>query len=117
MITVQENGLSVQVPASADDFELMQRIASRDQVAFGALYDRYSDLVFALCVRVLRNRADAEELLEDVFWEVWDKFARFDAARGNPRTYLLTLARSRAIDRLRARRGPSVVDVDQVEPA
>ena len=99
-----------------DDFPLMRSIAARDQAAFRLFYDRHSDLVYALCLRILRNRADAEELLVDVFWELWERAARYEEARGNPRTYLLTLARSRAIDRLRARR-VATADIDHAEPA
>ena len=57
--------------------------------------------MFTLCIRILRDRAEAEDLLTDVFWEIWSKSGRYDAQRGSPLTYLLTLARSRAIDRRR----------------
>lgn len=89
--------------AAPDDYRLMEAIAARDPNALRALYDRHSPLVFALCLRVLRDRAAAEELLGDVFLEVWQRSARYDATRGNPVAYLVMLARSRAIDRKRAR--------------
>jgi RNA polymerase sigma-70 factor (ECF subfamily) len=82
----------------------MRRVAARDPNALRALYDRHSALVFALCLRILRDRADAEDLLVDVFWELWDKSARFDPGRGSPISYLVLLARSRAIDRKRGKR-------------
>jgi RNA polymerase sigma-70 factor (ECF subfamily) len=105
-----------------DDFELMRGIASRDQSALRDLYDRHSGIVYSLCLRILRNNAEAEELLVDVFWEAWEKCGRYDATRGSPLTYLTTLARSRAIDRLRSRASATrhmamVDDVETVAPA
>jgi RNA polymerase sigma-70 factor, ECF subfamily len=87
---------------TTDDYALMQAVAAGDQTALAALYDRHSPLLFSLCLRILRNRQDAEDLLVDVFWELWSRSDRYDAGRGSPLTYLLTLARSRAIDRRRS---------------
>lgn len=88
---------------SADDSQLMAAIVLRDRSAFSAFYDRHSPLVFAICLRVLRDRAAAEDALVDIFEEIWEKADRFSASRGSPVTYLITLSRSRAIDRLRSR--------------
>ena len=106
------------------DHDLMRAVSEGDAVSFASLYDRYSPAVLALCIRILRSRADAEELLSDVFQEVWNRPERYDPARGNVLTYLITLARSRAIDRLRSRkrrdeRFTSVDDGERVadEPA
>ena len=88
---------------AADDFGLMEGIAARDQGALSALYDRHSSAVFGLCLRILREREEAEEATCDVFIEVWNRGSRFDRERGHPLAYLLNLARSRAIDRLRTR--------------
>jgi len=85
-----------------DDFTLMQAIAAGDQAALAALYDRHAGLVFTLALRILRDRMAAEDLVMDVFWELWCRSERYDAARGSPMTYLLTIARSRAIDRKRS---------------
>lgn len=82
----------------------MQRIAGRDTAAWSVLYDRYSALVFPLCLRILGDRTDAEELLADIFWTVWTEPARYDPARGSLLSYLLILTRSRGIDRLRSQR-------------
>lgn len=87
-----------------DDFALMSAIASGDASSLGRLYDRYSPMLNALAVRVLGNKADAEEVLQDVFSEVWFRASRFGPERGSPRTYLMMLTRSRAIDRLRSLR-------------
>jgi len=105
---------------SPDDMALMQRVTARDSSALAALYDRHSPLILALCVRVLRDPAEAEEVLGDVFFEAWNRHDRYHPGRGTPLAYLLTLARSRAIDRLRARRlrDARVVATDgPVEPA
>ena len=85
-------------PGDPDDFELMQQIAARDPVSFGKLYDRYSAGIFALGIRMLRDRAEAEDFLTEIFWEIWQKAARYDPSRGSPVTYLFMVARSRAID-------------------
>lgn len=88
----------------ADDLLLMERLVERDLKAFDQLYQRHSRLVFSLCLRILHDEHDAEQVLVDVFFELWDRAERFNPGRANPRTYLVTLTRSRAIDRLRKRR-------------
>jgi RNA polymerase sigma-70 factor (ECF subfamily) len=70
--------------------------------ALAALYDAYRNILFSLLLRILNNRAEAEDVLQDVFVQVWQCAASFDAERGRPFTWLVTLARSRAIDRVRA---------------
>jgi len=89
-------------PAAAGDSELLEAVRRGDRRAFHALYDRFGAEVLALCERILHQRADAEDAVADVFWEVWQRRERYDAARGGARAYLMTLARSRAIDRLRS---------------
>lgn len=70
--------------------------------ALAALYDAYAKILFGLLLRILHSRTEAEDVLQEVFVQVWQRAADFDAARGRPFTWLVTLARSRAIDRLRA---------------
>lgn len=79
----------------------IDRIAGRDQRALEALYDATSARVHGLVLRITRRAALAEEVVEDTFWQVWRQAPRFDAARGRPMTWLLAMARSRAIDALR----------------
>lgn len=95
--------LSSSPTGAENDLRLMQSIAARDSGALRALYDRYAGLVYSLSLRILRDRSEAEELLTDVFWEIWARAERFDASRGTALTYLMTLTRSRAIDRARGR--------------
>lgn len=93
---------STQPTREAADADLFAAVRLGDRRAFRALYDRFGAEVLALCERILHHRADAEDAVADVFWEVWQRRDRYDAARGGARQYLMTLARSRAIDRLRS---------------
>jgi len=86
------------------DAELFGRILTRDRAAFAAFYDRWAPLLFSFCVRILRETGDAEEVLQDVFVQVWKDAHRFDAARGSIKTWLFAITRSRALDRWRSRR-------------
>ena len=90
--------------ASLDDFELMRSIAAGQTSALRDLYDRYALLVLALCMRVLQDRGEAEDVLQEVFVEIWQRAERYNPARGAPRNYLLLLARSRSLDRCRSRK-------------
>ena len=83
--------------------KLLARVAKGDQQAFGQLYDQSSSLLFTLAYRILSDRDEAAELLQEVYLEVWRKIAKYDVGRGSPIAWLVTLTRSRAIDRLRAR--------------
>src|SRR5215510_4041992 len=85
------------------DPALLARIVKGDQQAFSQLYDHSNTLLYTLALRILGNREEAAELLQDVYLEVWRKVARYDVGRGTPVAWLVTLTRSRALDRLRAR--------------
>jgi len=85
------------------DEALVARMAARDQEALAALYDRYRCVIFSLALRILRDRAEAEEALADVFLQAWRRARGFDSQRGSVGAWLVTLCRSRAIDRVRAR--------------
>ncbi len=87
-----------------DDGRLIRAMARGDLSALADFYDRYAPLIFGLAARVTGNAADAEEVLQDVFIQAWSEAARYAPGRGSPRTWLLTIARSRAIDRRRRRR-------------
>jgi RNA polymerase sigma-70 factor (ECF subfamily) len=84
-----------------DDVKLLKAIAARDEAALAQLYDRYRVILFGLLMRILSNREEAEDVLQEVFLQVWRKAEDFDENRGRPFTWLVTLARSRGIDRLR----------------
>ena len=87
--------------AQTTDVDLLHAIARRDEGALASLYDRYRVILFSLLVRILTNREEAEDVLQEVFLQVWRRAGDFDEQRGRPFTWLVTLARSRAIDRLR----------------
>jgi len=80
---------------------LIERIVGHDEKALEALYDATSSRVHGLALRIVQRAALAEEVVEDTYWQVWRQAPRFDAGRGRPLTWLLAMARSRAIDALR----------------
>jgi RNA polymerase sigma-70 factor (ECF subfamily) len=80
---------------------LIGRMAGGDRDAFSAFYDRYSSLAFTMIRRILPQPAEAEEVLQEVFWQSWTEAGRYDRRRGTPEAWVLMRARSRAIDRLR----------------
>jgi RNA polymerase sigma-70 factor (ECF subfamily) len=90
--------------AAHDDLRLLEAVKAGDAAALRTLYDRHAPVVFALCRRILVDGRDAEEALLDVFTQLWRRADSYDPERASPLAYMLTLARSRAIDRLRGRR-------------
>ncbi|MEX5728744.1 RNA polymerase sigma-70 factor (ECF subfamily) [Rhodovulum iodosum] len=87
-----------------DDIEAMiARVALRDHSAFSSLYDATSAKLFGVCLRVLNNRSEAEEVLQDVYVRVWNKAGTYSVTGHSPMTWLITVARNLSIDRLRAR--------------
>jgi len=93
---------------------LLQRVMDQDEAALAALYQQLSGPVYALVLRITRQVPMAEELLEDVFWQVWRQAPRFDPARGTVRAWVLVMARSRALDALRSQRHNPLVAMDAV---
>lgn len=87
--------------AQESDVDLLHSVARGDEEALARLYDRYRLILFGLLVRILNSREEAEDVFQEVFLQVWRRAADFDEQRGRPFTWLVTLARSRAIDRLR----------------
>lgn len=92
--------MSSSVPATA----LLPAVASGDVHAFEALYDRYSSTIYALLLRILANADDAQEVLQETFVKAWTSANLFDAVRGSEIAWLISIARSRGIDRLRSRK-------------
>ena len=82
---------------------LIERIMAEDESALSALYDRYSGMLFSMLVRILRDPHAAEEILQDIFLQLWRGPARFDGSRGSLPAWLMVIARNRAISRLRRR--------------
>jgi RNA polymerase sigma-70 factor, ECF subfamily len=96
------NGLS-QDSAPAET-QLIDSVAQGDRDAFAVLYDRYSKPLYSLAVRILGDRVEAEDLLQEVFLEIWEKAQSFEATAGHPFSWAATITRNKSIRRLRARR-------------
>ena len=90
--------------ADSDDAALLRRMAAGDEQALGLLYDRWNAVVHGVVSRMLRQPDDVEDVVEEAFWQAWRQASRFDPTRGAVQTWLLTIARSRALDRVRSLR-------------
>ncbi|MGZ8324581.1 MAG: sigma-70 family RNA polymerase sigma factor [Rhodoplanes sp.] len=93
---------------------LLARTASGDQTAFRALYDRTSGRLFAICLRIARNRTLAEDFLQEAYARVWERSPQFDPQRGSALAWMIALTRNHAIDVIRTR-GREVLSVDGTE--
>lgn len=100
--------------ASQDIEQLIFRVALRDKQAFTDLYHRTSAKLFGVCLRVLGDRAEAEDALQEVYVKIWRHAAKFAPSHYSPITWLVTVARNHAIDRLRAR-APDAVALEETE--
>ena len=90
--------------SQAEDLSCLRRIVSGDQAAAAGLYDRHSRALYSLILRIVGDESEAEDVLQEVFAQAFRQASRYDASRGAVAAWLLMMARSRAIDRLRARR-------------
>ena len=96
----------------------LQRVAQGDRKAFHEVYRRTSAKLLGVCLRIFAEREEAEDVLQEVYVSVWHKAGQFDPARASPITWLVTMARNRAIDRLRARGRRIMTPLDTIgEPA
>lgn len=105
------------IQSELSDHELIGKIAARDTAALRMLNARYARMLTALAWRFLRSEEDAEEIAADVLWQVWREAGNFDPNRGTPAVWLITIARSRCLDRLRAIKARSkTMAADDPEP-
>src|ERR1041385_997701 len=88
-------------PGAPSDLELMNAIQAEDPEALSQLYDRYNGILKALILRVVHNEAEADDLLQEIFMEIWKQAKNFSPDKGKPLGWMVTLARRRAIDGLR----------------
>jgi RNA polymerase sigma-70 factor (ECF subfamily) len=102
----QEQAYSSRPPdsASADDASVIGRIAGGDPSALATLYDRWAQTVYSVVIQLLKDADSAEDVVEETFWQVWQRASSYDPSRGTVRTWILTIGRSRALDRLRSRK-------------
>lgn len=84
------------------ELDLLARITKRERAAFEQLYTRYSNILYATAMKFLKEDADAQDVVQDVFIQIWDKAKLYDPAKGKPLTWALTMTRNRSIDRIRA---------------
>jgi len=106
-----ENSKTVMpVPAPFQDSDLMRKVALGDRSAFGQLFDRYNQLALNLAARVLNERQEAEDVVQEVFLQIWRDASSYRQERGNVSTWIVAIARSRAIDKLRSRKARRVLD-------
>lgn len=101
--------------------DLLFRVAAQDRAAFREVYSRTASKLLGVLLRILGNRAEAEDALQEVFTRIWLRAGRFDATKGRGMTWLIAIARNHAIDRLRARPDEALRDsadeLDQVRDA
>ena len=94
-----------QAPETDDraiELDLLARVAKRERAAFEQLYARYSNILYATAMTFLKQDADAQDVVQDVFIQIWDKAKLYDPTKGKPLTWALTMTRNRSIDRIRA---------------
>jgi len=105
-----EGSSAVPQSQSGEDSQLLTRVQSGDDLALAALYDRYSRIVYSVALRVLRDAAAAEDVMQEIFMQIWRSPESFVAARGSLGGWLSVVARNRAIDALRRRRPSEQVE-------
>ena len=86
-----------------DEAELISKIKQRDEKALAKLYDHYAKLLYGFILSIVKKQEEAEDVLQELFVQIWEKSSTFDVARGSVYTWLVTLARNRAIDRTRSK--------------
>ncbi len=89
--------------AGIEDKECLKRISLREKEAFSIFYDRHAPMVLGFLMKMFQNKIDAEEVLQETFWQIWKKSAAYDVSRGSPSAWLIQIARTRGIDRIRQR--------------
>ena len=107
----ERGGRSAIETPSRDIAELIARCALRDRAAFRTLYERTSAKLFGVVLRILKDRAEAEEAIQEVYVKVWQRADRYVAGSTSPISWLVAVARNHALDILRARR-PAAEDID-----
>ena len=96
-------------PDEPDDLQLLERIAGKDKDALNALYSRYMTPVYSLSLHMLKQPSLAEEVTQDVFLNIWLKADSFNAGRGNPRSWIMSVTHHRVVDVIRSRRRSNVM--------
>lgn len=100
----QSLSYSTQTGSNAEDAALIRRMCEADETALGALYDRWVRALYSLVVHLLKDPDEAEDVVEETFWQAWRKASSYEPSRGAVSTWLLTIGRRKALDRIRARK-------------
>ena len=100
----RELSYSGQARSNADDVALIRRLVDADETALGALYDQWSRSLYSLVLHLLTDADEAEDVVEETFWQAWRKASTYEPSKGAVSTWLLTIGRRKALDRLRARK-------------
>jgi RNA polymerase sigma-70 factor (ECF subfamily) len=95
--------IQAQLARNEEDHHLLMKIVRRDQAAFAQLYDRYASLIYTIVVRMVKSTEEAEDLLQEIFMQIWNKASMFSETKGSVYTWIVTIARRKAIDRLRSK--------------
>lgn len=106
-----------EVDADVDDLALISSVARGDRTALAAVYDRYAARLLAIGLRMLNDRREAEDVLHDVFIEIWQRAGDFDPSRGSVRAWLFVRMRSRTLDRCRRTGRARARETDHAAPA
>jgi RNA polymerase sigma-70 factor (ECF subfamily) len=94
---------------------VMHSVAARDRAAFAALYNATSAKLYGIVLRILRRRDVADEVLQEVYVQIWERAASYDQAKGSPVAWMAAIARNRALDEVRRKRPLSIEDAPEVE--
>ncbi|MFT3880659.1 MAG: sigma-70 family RNA polymerase sigma factor [Gemmatales bacterium] len=100
------------MPHVLTDEELLAGISRGEADSLASLYDRYAPRAYGLIFQFLQNQTDAEDVVQETFLQVWQQAGRFDSSKGKPAVWILMIARSRALDRLRKKQSKLVIQQD-----
>ncbi len=100
----REPSYSTETRSNADDAALIKRMVEADETALGALYDQWVKPLYSLVLHLLKDQDEAEDVVEETFWQAWRKASSYDPSKGAVSTWLLTIGRRKALDRIRSRR-------------
>jgi len=94
--------IEAQQARNDEDIRLLEKVVQRDQTSFAALYDRYASLIYTMVLRMVKSTDEAEDLLQEIFMKIWNQAEMFAGSKGSVYTWVVTIARRKAIDRLRS---------------
>jgi RNA polymerase sigma-70 factor (ECF subfamily) len=109
----RELSYSGETRSNADDVVLIRRMIDADETALGALYDRWVRSLYSLVLHLLKDPDEAEDVVEETFWQAWRKASSYEPSRGAVSTWLLTIGRRKALDRIRAKKRHKEDTVDR----